>query len=420
MNPKEIKLYTVENAHRGPELADAAGEVRRALDRLDIGRGLKRPIEPGDRVAIAVGSRGIDRISEVLSALVDHVGAVGGSPFIVPAMGSHGGATSAGQAALLEKLGIRPETVGAPVESSIETVKLGPAPSGLRLHFDKTAHGADHVVLVNRVKPHTRFAGPIQSGLCKMALVGLGNRAGAQELHQEAMRRPFEVIVAEALPRLADRTPLAFGLGLVENSRKRLAALRAVPAADFEAADRELLHLADDWMARLPFGRIDILVVDRIGKEISGTGMDTNVIGRKEGRDAPRVLRILVRGLTRASRGNATGIGFADAMIRPCADSIDRTVTALNCFTALRPEGARLPALFENDLSALEALLPTTGRRGADEVRMVRIASTASLERFQASEALLHESENAPGIRFSDTPRRISFDSNGFLDDPPS
>lgn len=419
MKPEEITLSTVENAHKGPELIDAAHETRRALESLDGGRGLKRPIRPKESVAIAVGSRGIDRIAQIVRALVDHLRARGADPFIVPAMGSHGGATAAGQSALLEKLGVSDQTMGAPVRSTVETVELPPTASGLCLHVDQAAYQADHLVLVNRIKPHTRYVGPIQSGLCKMAIVGLGNRAGARTIHQEAMRRPFEKIVNDAIPLLIDQTPICFGLGLVENSRKKLAALRAVGASDFATADAELLVLAEEWIARLPFGRIDLLVVDRIGKEISGTGMDTNVIGRKEAQIAPRIVRIVVRGLSRASRGNATGIGFADAMTRPCADRIDHAATTLNCFTALRPEGARLPAVFENDREALAALLPTTGLLRAEEVRLVRIASTADLERFQVSTALLDEVKDAEGVHSSGAPQNISFDSDGFLDDRP-
>jgi len=409
MKPQEIKLVAVENAHKGPELTDAAGEARRAIESF----------EPEQSVAIAVGSRGVDRLAEIVKALVDHVRARGADPFIVPAMGSHGGATADGQRLLLEKLGISAAAMGAPVRSATETVELPPTASGLRLRFDRTAFEADQLVVVNRVKPHTRFGGPIQSGLCKMALVGLGNRAGAELIHKEAMERSFAEIVDDAFGVLAGETPLSFGLALVENGRKKLAALRAVSAADFKAADRELLVVAKEWIARLPFERIDLLIVDRIGKEISGTGMDTNVIGRKNAHASPHVVRILVRGLSGASRGNATGIGFADAVTRPCADRIDHKATALNCFTALRPEGARLPAVFENDCEALGALLPTTGRPSAESVRLVRIASTASLERLEVSTALLDELKTAEGVRPLGPPRNLSFDGNGFLEEFP-
>jgi hypothetical protein len=219
------------------------------------------------------------------------------------------------------------------------------------------------------------------------------------------------------MPLCAGKTPLAFGLALVENGRKRLARVRAVRAADFLEADADLLRMADEWMPRLPFDEIDLLLVDRIGKDISGTGMDTNVIGRKVGLAGPRVLRIFVRGLTGASRGNATGIGFADAVTQSTADGIDRRATALNCFSALRPSGARVPAAFENDREAIAALLATTGRSDARSVRMIRIESTAALERFQVSEALLDEAARVPDLRVTAAAAGMAFDPRGRLED---
>jgi hypothetical protein len=250
-----------------------------------------------------------------------------------------------------------------------------------------------------------------------MAVLGLGGPEGAAAMHRATVHVPFEQLLREAMPLCAGKTPLALGLALVENGRKQLAHVKAASAGDFLEADAELLRMADEWMPRLPFDEIDLLVVDRIGKEISGTGMDTNVIGRKEGLAAPRVLRIFARGLTDASRGNATGIGFADAVTRSTVESIDRHATALNCFTALRPSGARLPAAFENDREAIAALLATTGRRDAKSVKMVRIKSTAALERFQVSEALLDQAARVPDLGITAPAAGMAFDSKGRLAD---
>lgn len=420
INPGEIKLATVAWAPRGPDpFGSAPGDttglteaIRRELD----GLGLSDRLE-GSRVAVTAGSRGIDRISPVLRIVVDHLREAGADPFLVPAMGSHGGGTPEGRIALLDNLGVTERSAGAPVLSSAETVEYATTPGGLRLCMDRLAFEADLVAVVNRVKAHTRFTGPVQSGLCKMALIGLGGPEGAADMHRATVRAPFEDLVRETMPLCADKTPLAFGLALVENGRKRLAHVRAARAADFLEADADLLRMADEWLPRLPFDEIDLLVVDRIGKDISGTGMDTNVIGRKKGLAAPRVLRIFVRGLTAASRGNATGIGFADAVTRSTADGVDRRATALNCFTALRPSAARVPAIFENDREAIAALLATTGRREARNVRMVRIASTAALERFQVSEALLDEAARVPDLGITVSATGMVFDSKGRLED---
>ena len=334
-------------------------------------------------------------------------------------MGSHGGGTAAGQAALLGRLGIDETSVGAPLESTVESVPVASPLPELSLFMNRAALEADHIVVVNRVKAHTRFTGAVQSGLCKMSLVGLGGPAGAREIHRAALTIPFEEIVRVSMPLLAEKTPLSFGIALVENGKKKLGALRGAPAEEFAAVDAKLLRLAEEWMPRLPFAQVDLLVVDRVGKDISGTGMDTNVIGRKEDRAEPSVLRIFARRLTEASQGNATGIGFADAVTERLAARIDHKATALNAFTALRPEGARLPAVFGNDREALSALLDTTGRRTAREVRLVRIASTASLELIMASEPLLPQIEGRGNVRIAGRPRKLAFDGDGFLEDLP-
>jgi len=424
MKPEDITLQEIECTPKGPSPVEPEKAIRQALAGLDLGATVKN----GDRVAIAAGSRGIDGLVPVLKTAAAILKELGAAPFIVPAMGSHGNGTAEGQAALLERLGVTEKSVGAPVQSSVETVVVGDVELGgsggpahtIPIHMDRLASEADHIVVVNRVKPHTRFGGAIQSGLCKMALIGLGNPAGATEIHRATLRTSFEEIVHRAMPVVVEKTPLAFGLALVENGQRQLATVRAARAGDFAAADAELLALAAEWMPTLPFDEIDLLVVDAMGKDISGTGMDTNVTGRKDGLAAPRIMRILVRDLTPASNGNATGVGLADAITRQLADKVDARATTLNCFTALRPEGARIPAVFANDREALAALLPTTGRQSAGEVRLVRIRSTLSLERILASDALINDIKGKDGVRTSGTPRKISFDSNGTLDTFPS
>ncbi len=411
MKPEKIKLAAVESRPKGPVLSDPASEVVRAVEELKPSSFMGK----GESVAVAVGSRGIDGLAEVVKTLVELLKNLGTLPFIVPAMGSHGGGKARGQAALLEELGVTEESVGAPVRSSTKTVPAAETGTGIPLHMDKLASEADGIAVVNRVKPHTRFAGPIQSGLCKMTLVGLGNPEGAACIHTISPPRPFEELAREAVPLLAKKTPLSFGLALVENGKKRLGALGAALPPGFPDMDAALLRSAEEWMPRLPFDEIDLLIVDAMGKEISGTGMDTNVIGRKEGALAPRIARILVRDLTAASKGNATGIGFAHAVLERCASKVDRTATALNCNTAARPEAAMVPAVFGTDREAIENILASLGRNTPGEIRIVRIADTASLERIEASEALLAELDGRTGIRIFGPAERISFDSRGFL-----
>lgn len=407
----EIRLAQIENPPLGLEIADPEEAVRRCLAGTDPAR----PITPGATVAITAGSRGIHGLVPVLKTVVNFVLAAGGVPFVVPAMGSHAGGTGEGQAALLGNLGITARSVGAPIRSSVETAVLGETPSKIPVHLDRTAFEADHIIAVNRVKPHTRFSGAIQSGLCKICLVGLGNPEGARVFHQAALRRPFDDLIREAYPIVTARAPLSLGIGLVENGNGKLGSVRAALPRDFITADEELLETAASWLPRIPFTEVDILVVDRMGKDVSGTGMDTNVIGRKESAEGPRVLRIFVRSLTAASGGNATGIGFADAVTEECARRIDRGITTLNCFTALRPEGARIPAVFTSDREAIQALLPTTGRRRPTEVRLVRIDSTASLRRIRASAPLLDDPDRGKTWHIVNQPEKMVFDAQGNL-----
>ena len=402
---RSIRLIPVENPPLGPLLRDPPTALRRTLKEID----LASLVSKGDRVAVTAGSRGIDRIALVLKTLVDELKGLAAIPFICPAMGSHGGGTAAGRAALLEHLGVTEKTVGAPVLVADGTVTVDTTPSGVPLYMSRPAFEADKVIAVNRVKPHTRFTGAIQSGLCKMMLVGLGNRSGARTIHAAALRTPFERIAREALPIFAAKTPLTAGIALVENGEKKLASLAAARADGFTEVDATLLTEAAKWMPRIPAKEIDLLLVDRFGKEISGTGMDTNVIGRKEDAPLPRVLRIFAGDLTAASNGNATGIGFADAITRRCAEKIDHNATTINCFTAQRPEGARIPALFENDRDAIEALLATTGRRDRQEVKVARIASTASLDRIMMSPSLIASIEGNETLRIAGPAQPLRF-----------
>ena len=338
----------------------------------------------GRRIAVGLGSRGVANYALVARRIVDWLRRHGAEPFIVPAMGSHGGATAAGQRAVLAGWGITPESMGVPVRATMEAVELGCAGDrSVRVFMDRNAHQADAVLVVNRVKPHTDFHGPVESGLIKMAVIGLGKRAGAEAIHfhgvyglAHLIRPAFDVVLASG--------KLLGGVALVEDGREQTAAVRAARAADIPAREAECLALARRGMAALPLETIDVLVVDAIGKEISGTGMDTNVIGRigitgVAEPVAPCVRRIVVLGLTAASHGNGLGIGLADVTTRRFQQQVDHAVTNANVLTSTFLERGRLPLAAASDAEALTWAVRTCGAT-APAAAVVRIRNTLALE----------------------------------------
>ncbi|HYO43111.1 MAG TPA: lactate racemase domain-containing protein [Candidatus Limnocylindrales bacterium] len=400
------------------QLPDAAAATRAALEPV---LGLVRP---GTRACIAASSRGIDRMDEVVKAVVDRLREAGAEVFIVPAMGSHGGATAEGQLEVLAGYGITPETMGCEIRSSMETVALGEVEPGVPVFVDRNAfEGADLIVPVNRVKPHTGFSGPIESGLMKMLAIGLGKQKGADTFHRRGYDAFPRLIPAVGRHTIA-RAPVGFGVALVENGHARLAHVEAIPGHRIEAREAELLAGARAAMARLPLDDIDVLVVDLIGKDLSGTGLDPNVIGRgKAGSEAggPRIGRIVIRGLTPATEGNASGIGFGDIVLRRAAVAVDERRTYLNAITSKDIEGARIPPVFDCDEDALGAALASCLRVDAPTARIVRVASTKHLELLWISEPALADAVATGRCEVIEPPRPIVFDAAGmFVDDLPA
>jgi Lactate racemase N-terminal domain len=396
-----------------PEIADARGAVREALEPvLD-------DMHPGVRVCIAAGSRGIDRIDEVVRATVERVRETGAAVFIVPAMGSHGGATPEGQLEVLASYGITPATMGCEIRSSMETVELGAVRSGAPVFVDRHAYEeADLIIPVNRVKPHTDFSGEIESGLAKMIAIGLGKQQGADTFHRRGFATFHELIPEVAAFTLA-HVPIPFGLALVENDHARLARVEAVPAERILARERELLAEARAAMARIPLAEIDVLVLDAIGKDISGLGMDSNVVGRYYAGptgEPPLVQRIVVRDLTDETEGNAVGIGMADVALRRAVERIDRHKTYMNCITAKTPEGARIPLTVETDRDALVVAIAACLHITPEEARIVRARDTKHLELLYASAPLLPELL-AAGCELVEPLHRIAFDDHGMFAD---
>jgi hypothetical protein len=308
------QLVRVRQRFNADRITDIAGEVAGQLASLNLGT----RVRPGQSVAITCGSRGVNHIAEIVKAAVVHFQSLGAKPFVVPAMGSHGGGTAEGQQGVLTTYGVTEQYLGCPVRASMETVVVCQTAEGFPVHFDKHAFGADHVLVVNRAKPHTRFNGDIESGLMKMMLIGLGKHEGAKIYHRAIENYSFDQIVRSVAANVIERCRIVGGLGIVENSFDETMRIQATLPEHIIETDKELLRQAKQLLPRLPFEDIDVLLIDEIGKNISGTGMDTNVLGRKYndhvaiGDEVPRIKRIIVRSLTEETHGNATGIGIAE------------------------------------------------------------------------------------------------------------
>ncbi len=378
----------------------------------------------GDRVCLAVGSRGIDRIAEVTRAAVTQVRARGAEVFVVPAMGSHGGATAQGQIEVLASLGIREDTIGCEIRSSMETVQIGEIDGRIPVFMDRHARDeADVIIPINRVKPHTDFSGPVESGLLKMIAIGLGKQRGADAFHGQGFATFAELIPAVAEVTLAQLN-IPFGIALVENGYARLRRIEAVPAAGMFAREQELRDEADRHLARLPMAELDVLIIDRIGKDISGLGMDSNVVGRYytgPTGQPPAIQRIVVRDLTDETEGNAVGIGMADVVLRRVGDRMDAVKTYMNCITAKTPEGARIALMVDTDRQALDVAISCCLQVDPARARIARILDTKHLEWFYASESVLADLGTDGSSEVVGAVRPIAFDAEGrFVDDLPS
>ncbi|GAB6164014.1 lactate racemase domain-containing protein [Thermostilla marina] len=373
-------------------------------------------------MAITVGSRGIADLPEILRHLVVELHDRGVRPFVVPAMGSHGGATAEGQRNVLAGYGITPESIGCPIRASMEVVELGKTALGFPVWFDRTAFEADRVLVLNRVKPHTRFDGPIQSGLLKMLMIGLGNHRGAETCHRAIEEHGFSAVLRSACEIILAKAPIWGGLAIVENARKQTALLEAVPAHQFFAREPALLEQAQRLMPKLPFDRADVLIIDRIGKDISGTGLDTNVVGRKRddhkavGDERPRIRAICIRGLSPGSHGNAIGIGMAEFCRREVIEAMDREATIVNAMTSNHISASMLPPDFATDRDMLDAALAYTRSENA-EPRVLWIRDTLHLEQIECSTAYLAEALQREDLEITVPPRPLPFDEAGNLPD---
>ena len=374
-----------------PAIADVAAAARAALAPVLARAGLRA----GARVAVTAGSRGVARIDLILRGACDAVRDAGATPFLVAAMGSHGGGTGDGQRAMLAHLGVSERSVGAPIESEMDVVEVGTtAAHGIAVACDARAARADAIVVVGRVKPHTDFTGTIESGLLKMTSIGLGKAIGAARYHAAFARFGYEPIIREVAGFLMEHVPVVAGLAAVEDNRGGTNAVEAFAPDTIVAGEERLLLRARELMPKLPFAALDLVIVDRMGKNFSGTGMDTNVTGRAvNGRTQkvpePVIKQLYVRELSPESDGNATGIGLADFCTRRLADAIDWGATYLNALTAAHPATVRLPVVCNNDRDAIRHALNAAGVEDAAHARVARIVDTLHIETFAASTAAL-------------------------------
>ena len=408
------RMARIKQQFSGPMLHDIPRAVRQTLGRLAL------PIKPGQSVALAVGSRGIVNIDVVARATVEHMKAIGAEPFIFPAMGSHGGGTAEGQRAVLEHYGVTEATMGCPIKATMDVVQLGEC-LGLPIWLDRYASEADWIGVINRVKPHTDFNGEhLESGLFKMMTIGVGKHKGAVQAHRANIRHRYEKVVTEFGREVLKRARIGFGLGIVENGYDETATVEAFLAADMEMGERALLKQAKAWMAKLPFDPIDLLIVDEMGKDVSGAGMDSNIIGRhgtffEPPYTNPKVTFIVVSDLTAHTYGNAIGIGNADFTTRRLADKIDWEATNVNGLTACSPAGCKLPAVLDSAEEAISIALSCLGLARVEDARVVRIKNTLKIAEVDVSENLLAEVAERDDLTKVGDPTPLGFDEAGYL-----
>lgn len=415
--PDYPDIFRIRQTFERPIVTDISAEVESQLIALT----LKGSISPGDTVAITAGSRGIANIHLIIKAIVDHFKGLGAKPFIVPAMGSHGGGTAEAQRGIIEGYGITEEFCGCPIKASMETIIVCNAAEGFPVHFDKYASEADHVVVCGRVKPHTNFFGDIQSGLMKMMLIGLGKHNGARIYHRAIKDYPFGQIVRSVGTEVLAKCNVIAGVGIVENAYDETAKIKAVAPHEFEEREKELLVLAKQWLPRLPFDTCDLLLVDQIGKNISGTGLDTNVVGRKDGwhlpgaNETPKVRLIGIRGLTEETHGNGCGIGNVEFALTRAVEQTNLEITRINCLTGGEAAGAAIPINYPTDREVLNAALPLIGLTAPSDAKLMWIQDTLHVSEMECSVAYLEEARQRDDLEIIVEPRPLPLDRNGML-----
>jgi len=374
----------------------------------------------GLKVAVCVGSRGIDGIVPVVKRVVEIMRDLGADVFVMPAMGSHGGATAKGQIEVLAHRGITDKSIGCSIFADMETVQIGETDDGIPLFINQLAHQADALCLINRVKPHTNFIGVTESGILKMASIGLGNQVGAEHYHRLSLARDQYSIISSAGRNIIQRKAHFIGVALVENQKHQVCRIKAAMGAAIEPMEAKMLAYARTLLPGLPMDDIDLLIVDEMGKNISGEGIDPNVVGRDccaygARRDKPRITRIFVRDLTEESVGSALGVGQADFCLSRLVKKIDSAATYVNCLTACCPEAARIPMTFDTDAEAFRAALSSIRPCSTGDIGVVRIKNTLELETLLVSEAYREEMEALNTVEILGKIDKPAIDAAGML-----
>jgi len=384
------RMIKVRQKFASEHIMNVEQAIRQELEQEKI----KSLVTPGQSVAVAVGSRGINNLSKIVKVTINYLKELGAVPFIVPAMGSHGGATAQGQLAVLHGYGVTEQEMGVPIKSSMEVTLLGSTPKGIPVYVDKNALAADMVVVINRIKPHTGFRGPIESGICKMLAIGLGKHVGCSRLHQEG-RSDFSSVLVSVAETFLAKANFGFGLAIVENAFDQTALVKAVVKEELLTEEQRLLSKAKNLLPALLLSKIDVLLVEQVGKDISGPGMDPNIIGRHSaltevsGYNGPMIERIVVLDLSEGTHGNATGIGTADFITRKVLDKIDFTATYANQIAARNPAGGRIPITMETEREALIAAIKCCRNINENGPCIVRIKDTLHLSEIWMSENML-------------------------------
>lgn len=407
------QMVRIRQKFDATKVEDFEGALREELRKP----GAIETIKPGQRVAVAVGSRGVAHIAEFTRVTIDAIKEAGGLPFIVPCMGSHGGATAQGQIEVLHHLGVTEESADAPILSSMEVVKIDELPNGLPVYIDKYAYEADAIVVINRVKPHTAFRGRIESGIMKMIAIGLGKQKGAEACHQLGFKYMAENVPAMASIML-DKLPILFGVALVENAYDETCRVEVLPAADIERREEELLEEAKSRLPKILFDQIDVLVIDYIGKNISGDGMDPNITGRYPtpyAHGGPDVSKMVVLDLTPETKGNANGVGTADFTTQRLVDKTDWPATYANGLTSTVCAPTKQATTFESDFYAIKAAVKTCNILDYTTCKMVRIRDTLHLGEIEISVNLLEEARQHQDIEILTEPYDLKFDDEGYL-----
>ncbi len=409
------KVVKVRQEFPRPRVEDLGAAVREQLRKEEI----KSRVEPGMEVAVTAGSRGIANIGTILRHLVEELKEMGAAPFVVPAMGSHGGATAEGQVEILESLGVTEESVGAEIRSSMDVVELGKTASGVPVYMDRIASEADGIVVAGRIKLHTDFRSDIESGILKMASIGLGKHEQALALHAYGVKGIKDYMV-EAGEKVLQSGKVLFGFGIVENAYEDTAILEAIPPEKVVEREKALLQESAKLMPKLPVSEMDVLFVDELGKNYSGTGMDTNVIGRfrildVEEPEEPSARYLVVSNVSEASHGNTLGVGLADFTTSRLFEKIDYEAMNQNVFTSTFVERAKVPMVMENDRRALEAAVRCNWGVAPEDTRFVRIPNTLDLEYLYLSENLVDEALKTGNVETVGEAAEMEFGEDGYF-----